>query len=50
MAGGDSYREVAVALGIKWHTVQTHTRNICRKLGVSWRLEAIEAARTLRLL
>jgi DNA-binding NarL/FixJ family response regulator len=38
---GWTAREVAVELGISWHTVRTHIRNIYEKVGVSNRVELV---------
>ena len=44
-ANGKSYNEAAEAMGISLTTVQTHTRNLYRKLGVRSGLHAISKAR-----
>ena len=44
---GRSGRETAAALGMSLHTLNTHSRNILRKLDVHSRLEAVDAARRL---
>lgn len=44
-ANGRSYNETAEAMGISLTTVQTHTRNLYRKLGVRSGLHAISKAR-----
>jgi DNA-binding CsgD family transcriptional regulator len=44
-----SYREIAAELGVGWRTVQTHAYRIYRKLEVSGRRDAVEAARLRRL-
>jgi DNA-binding NarL/FixJ family response regulator len=41
---GSSNAEIAEALGVGIETVRTHARNIYRKLGVSSRLELVEAS------
>jgi DNA-binding NarL/FixJ family response regulator len=42
---GSSNAEIAQALGIGVETVRTHARNIYRKLGVTSRLELVQASR-----
>jgi LuxR family maltose regulon positive regulatory protein len=43
-------REVAAELCVSVNTLRTHTRSICRKLGVESRVAAADAARTAGLL
>jgi LuxR family maltose regulon positive regulatory protein len=43
-------REIATLLAISWQTVAQHTKNICSKLGVSGRREAVARARERGLL
>lgn len=50
LAGGDTNRELAVALGISAGTVRWHLSNIYGKLGVQRRTQAIARARSLGLL
>ena len=50
LAKGYSYREAAVALAISVSTVQSHIRNIYRKLQVNNRTEAAQQARELGLI
>ena len=50
MARGDTYAEVAGVLDITVRTVQTHTKNIYRKLSVHSRSEAVFEARHAGLL
>lgn len=45
---GMSNREIADSLCIALHTVKNHVHNVLRKLGVSNRLEAAAASRTVR--
>lgn len=40
-ARGESNKEIALALGLGWRTVQTHLRSIFSKLGVASRTEAV---------
>ena len=47
---GLSNREIADATGLSKLTIETHTRNIYRKLAVRSRTEAVHAARELGLL
>lgn len=49
-AGGKSYVEAAQEMGISLTTVQTHTRNLYRKLGVRSGLQALSRARDHGLL
>lgn len=44
-ANGNSYTQAAAEMGISLTTVQTHTRNLYRKLGVRSGLHAISKAR-----
>jgi LuxR family transcriptional regulator, maltose regulon positive regulatory protein len=45
-----SAREIADELSVSTSTVKTHMRNLYTKLGVHSRAEAVESARSLRLL
>jgi len=49
-ASGKSYNEAAQEMGISLTTVQTHTRNLYRKLGVRSGLHALSRAREYGLL
>lgn len=40
-AKGSSNKEIALALGLSWRTIQTHLRNVFSKLGVASRTEAV---------
>lgn len=40
-AKGASNKEIALALGVSWRTIQTHLRSIFTKLGVASRTEAV---------
>ncbi len=40
-AEGASNKEIALALGVSWRTIQTHLRSIFTKLGVASRTEAV---------
>lgn len=50
IANGESAKDVADRLDRSYHTIRTHIKTICRKLECSGMLEAIAAARRLRLL
>lgn len=50
LATGRSNREIAAALVVGVGTVKTHTNNIYRKLAARNRVEAVTAARALRLI
>ncbi|MCU0306850.1 MAG: response regulator transcription factor [Thermoleophilia bacterium] len=39
MRQGLTYKEIALRLGVSWHTVRTHAQSILRKLGVHSRRE-----------
>jgi DNA-binding CsgD family transcriptional regulator len=43
LARGLSHKQIAWELGIRYFTVTTHTRNLFAKLGVSGRMEALNA-------
>jgi LuxR family transcriptional regulator, maltose regulon positive regulatory protein len=45
-----SAREIAGELSVSTSTVKTHMRNLYTKLGVHSRAQAVESARSLRLL
>ncbi len=44
LAKGYSYNETATCLGCKVSTVQTHVKNIYKKMGVHSRAEAVHEA------
>jgi DNA-binding CsgD family transcriptional regulator len=50
MARGMSTREIAAALFVSENTVKTHASRLFGKLGVNRRMQAVETARTLRLI
>lgn len=50
LARGFSYREIAEAMSISLSTVQSHVRNLYRKLGVNTRLHAFQKAKATGLL
>jgi DNA-binding NarL/FixJ family response regulator len=50
MAAGHSNEEIARKLFLSLHTVKTHVSHLLAKLGVSRRTQAIEKARSLRLI
>lgn len=50
LASGLGYREVAESMNISMSTVQTHVRNLYRKLDVNSRMHAVIRARQLGLL
>jgi two-component system, NarL family, response regulator LiaR len=50
MAAGMSNEEIAGKLFVSLNTVKTHNSNIFSKLGVKRRTQAIERAKTLRLI
>ena len=50
IANGNSYSESAAALGISLASVQTHVRNLYRKLGAHSQVQAINQARDQGLL
>jgi DNA-binding NarL/FixJ family response regulator len=45
LARGQSYRQIADVLGVRWPTVQTLAHRCYRKLGVSGKVKATEVAR-----
>jgi DNA-binding CsgD family transcriptional regulator len=45
MARGSTSAEIARALGLSYHTVCSYLERIYRKLGVSSRVEAVNAVR-----
>jgi DNA-binding CsgD family transcriptional regulator len=45
-----TYREIAERMNVRWRTVQTYAHRIYRKLAVSGRRDAVEAARARGLL
>jgi LuxR family maltose regulon positive regulatory protein len=47
---GASNREIAASLVLSFNTVKKHILNLCGKLGVQSRTQAIARARTLNLL
>ncbi|EWS59135.1 CsgBAC operon transcriptional regulatory protein [Methylibium sp. T29-B] len=49
LANGVANKEIASRLFVSENTVKFHLKNIYSKLGVSGRVQAINAARTLRL-
>ena len=50
LAEGVGTRQIAGAMGVSESTVRTHVRNILAKLDVHSRMQAVAAARRLRLL
>ncbi len=50
MTGGLSYQEIAAELFISLNTVRFHVKSLYGKLAVNNRMQAVEAARQLRLL
>ena len=50
LARGFSYREISEAMSISLSTVQSHIRNLYRKLGVNTRLHAFQKAKATGLL
>jgi DNA-binding NarL/FixJ family response regulator len=50
MAEGRSYRQTALSMSVSLSTVQTHIRNLYRKLGARTQLQAVQEARKLGLL
>jgi len=50
LVDGASNREIAQRLVLSMNTVKKHVFNICGKLGVQRRMQAIAKARTLDLL
>jgi two-component system response regulator DevR len=50
IAEGTSSRDIASRLSISYATVRAHTRNVCRKLSVHTKLQAVIKARELALL
>ena len=50
LVSGGSNKAIARQLGVSPNTVKTHTARLYDKLDVSGRIEAIEQARTLRLI
>lgn len=49
LAAGHSNDEIAARLYVSTNTVKTHLRNLYGKLGVGRRVQAVQQARTLRL-
>jgi LuxR family transcriptional regulator, maltose regulon positive regulatory protein len=49
LAGTLSLREIGQEMQVSANTIKTHTQAIYRKLGVSGRFDAVEAARLLGL-
>jgi ATP/maltotriose-dependent transcriptional regulator MalT len=49
LAGTLSLREIGQEMRVSANTIKTHTQAIYRKLGVSGRFDAVEAARLLGL-
>lgn len=47
IATGQSYKEIAGALGISTHTVNAHLKNVYAKLHASGRAEALRSAKLL---
>jgi DNA-binding NarL/FixJ family response regulator len=45
LARGQSYRQIADDLGVRWPTVQTLAHRCYKKLGVSGKVKATEVAR-----
>jgi DNA-binding NarL/FixJ family response regulator len=50
IAEGVSSREIASRLSISYATVRAHTRNVCRKLTVHTKLQAVIKARELAII
>lgn len=50
LAGGETYKETAEALGIAWSTVRTVAHRVHGKLGVDRRIDAIRVARKMSLI
>jgi LuxR family transcriptional regulator, maltose regulon positive regulatory protein len=50
LAKGQSYEEIGQQLFLSLNTIQSHVKNIYRKLGVNKRIHAIEKARELNLI
>ena len=50
LGDGLSTHEIAEQLGLSWHTVRTHVRNVMRKFGTRSRVGAVAAARRLGML
>ena len=50
LAGGCSYGQIALRLGISVHTVGTHVKNCYRKLGVRRATDAVRRAAELKLI
>ena len=50
LATGDSNKQIARDLGISPNTVKTHIANLYAKLKVNGRMQAVSAARELRIL
>lgn len=50
MAEGSSYRQTALRMSVSLSTVQTHVRNLYRKLGARTQLQAVHAARVAGIL
>jgi DNA-binding NarL/FixJ family response regulator len=50
IAAGVTSREIASRLSISYATVRAHTRNVCRKLSVHTKLQAVIKARELGLI
>jgi LuxR family maltose regulon positive regulatory protein len=50
LAGGATNAAIAAALVVSVGTVKKHVFNVCRKLGVQNRTQAVARARALRLL
>ena len=50
LAEGLTYRDAAERLGISWRTVQLHAYRTYAKLGATGKLQAVDAARELRIL
>lgn len=50
MTEGLSYRQTALSMSVSLSTVQTHVRNLYRKLGARTQLQAVQKAREVGLL
>lgn len=50
MAQGMSSKSIATELGVSFHTVQTHRKNILRKLNESSTIRAVTVATTVGLI